>query len=256
MASNDRAERSSENHMPGMPIESFGQISKTQEVYNPSDGSSTVPIGSVQSTSQHIAGSYRGSVSPVTSRARLSVDIAPLGYGDLQAVDHVGTLEAQEDHAFLSEASHTGTSVTPIARNKIKRKSPALLKTWWFELASLTVAMAALIAIAITLAEYNNKEQPTWKFSLNLNTLIAILATLLRACMVVVAEEGEAYLACSNYSLTYSSHQPAEVALVSPATTSPTPSALRFSRPRTMGFIVTLVSDEIAVRILAILIKC
>jgi hypothetical protein len=196
MTSNDRTERSSDDHTPGMPVQSFGHISKTQEVHNPSDGSSTVPLDSVQSTSQHSVGSHEGSVSPVTSTSRVSVDVAPLGDGDVQAEDHVGTLEAREDHAFLSEAYRPSTSIhSPETTTKTQHRSLALLKTWWFELASLTVAMAALVAIAITLAQYNKKEQPAWRYSLNLNTLIAILATLLRACMVVVAEEGEAYLA-------------------------------------------------------------
>jgi hypothetical protein len=169
------------------------------------------------------------------------VDIARRGHEATQADDYAGTLEAQEDHAFISEAQRPSTSIhAPETRTNTQRRSFALLKTWWFELASLTVAMAALIAIAITLAEYNNKEQPAWKFSLNLNTLIAILATLLRACMVVVAEEGEAYSAWSNQSLTHSSHQSTKVALLSPVTTPSTPSALRLSRPRTLGLVIAL----------------
>ncbi|KAI4685087.1 hypothetical protein J4E81_008899 [Alternaria sp. BMP 2799] len=37
--------------------------------------------------------------------------------------------------------------------------------------------------------EYNNKQQPEWKYKINLNTIIAILSTLMRACLVFVAEE-------------------------------------------------------------------
>ncbi|EUC47687.1 hypothetical protein COCMIDRAFT_34755 [Bipolaris oryzae ATCC 44560] len=39
------------------------------------------------------------------------------------------------------------------------------------------------------MAKYNDKEQPEWRYSINLNTIIAVLATVLRSCMVVVAEE-------------------------------------------------------------------
>lgn len=58
------------------------------------------------------------------------------------------------------------------------------------ETASLVIATAAFIAIIVTMVEYNGKEQPAWKYAINLNTLIAILSTLLRACMVIVTEEG------------------------------------------------------------------
>ncbi|EUC38784.1 hypothetical protein COCCADRAFT_32149 [Bipolaris zeicola 26-R-13] len=39
------------------------------------------------------------------------------------------------------------------------------------------------------MAKYNDKEQPEWRYSINLNTVIAVLATILRSCMVVVTEE-------------------------------------------------------------------
>ncbi|EMD89921.1 hypothetical protein COCC4DRAFT_68261 [Bipolaris maydis ATCC 48331] len=45
------------------------------------------------------------------------------------------------------------------------------------------------MAIVITMAKYNDREQPEWRYSINLNTIIAVLATVLRSCMVVVAEE-------------------------------------------------------------------
>jgi hypothetical protein len=51
--------------------------------------------------------------------------------------------------------------------------------------------MAALTAIVVLMAEYHDKQQPEWKYRINLNTVIAILSTLMRACMIVVAEEGE-----------------------------------------------------------------
>jgi hypothetical protein len=41
------------------------------------------------------------------------------------------------------------------------------------------------------MVEYNEKEQPAWKYAINLNTLIAVLSILFRACMVLVTEEGK-----------------------------------------------------------------
>jgi NADH:ubiquinone oxidoreductase subunit 6 (subunit J) len=62
---------------------------------------------------------------------------------------------------------------------------------WWAELLLLVLAMAALVVIAVTMVQHNHKEQPVWKYSVNLNTLIALLFALLIACMVLVVEEGK-----------------------------------------------------------------
>lgn len=95
-----------------------------------------------------------------------------------------------ETHAFLSnEHSETRTAGQLIAKDK--QNSASVLMTWWFELASLVAAIAALVAIVITMAKYNDKELPEWRYSINLNTSIAVLAIMLRSCMVVVAEEGK-----------------------------------------------------------------
>ncbi|KAF2133089.1 hypothetical protein P153DRAFT_271492, partial [Dothidotthia symphoricarpi CBS 119687] len=60
---------------------------------------------------------------------------------------------------------------------------------WWSEILSLLLSMGALVAIIITLVMFNGKEQPAWKYSINLNTLIAILSTFLRVCMLFGVEE-------------------------------------------------------------------
>jgi hypothetical protein len=65
-----------------------------------------------------------------------------------------------------------------------------LALVWWKEIASLLVAVLAFVAIVLILSMYNGQEQPAWKYSLNVSTLIAILSTLLRVAMVVIAQEG------------------------------------------------------------------
>lgn len=82
---------------------------------------------------------------------------------------------------------------------KTRNDRISLLTAWWREVVSLAIATAAFIAIIVTMVKYNKKEQPTWKHAINLNTLIAILSTLLRACMVLVIEEGEVLM----YDLAY-----------------------------------------------------
>lgn len=94
-----------------------------------------------------------------------------------------GAGEPEEIHGFIQ-----GPSDPDVAKTKGNRLS--LLTTWWPEIVSLAIAMAALLAIMITMVKYNKKEQPTWKHAINLNAFVAFLATLLRACVVLVVEEG------------------------------------------------------------------
>jgi hypothetical protein len=99
----------------------------------------------------------------------------------------------RDDTEGLVDASEPGETRAFLDKDRSKDGSShdaKLLAAWWTEVAALAGATAALIAIVTTLARYNNKEQPNWKGAINLNTLIAILSTLMRACMVVVAEEG------------------------------------------------------------------
>lgn len=64
------------------------------------------------------------------------------------------------------------------------------ITVWWTETLTLLLAIGAFIAIVTILVVYDNQEQPAWKYSLNLSTLVAILSTSLRASLVVVTEEG------------------------------------------------------------------
>jgi hypothetical protein len=147
-------------------------------------------------------------VSPVTSITQISVDGQNPNHASHEGIpveESTARVEPGETHAFLhKDHSDTRNTGQPIAKDK--RNSASVLNTWWFEFASLSAAIAALIAIVITMAEYDSKEQPEWKYSINLNTLIAVLATMLRACMVVVAEEGKVHRACVDQRLTLFSH--------------------------------------------------
>jgi hypothetical protein len=169
---------------------------------------STHSNSNVHPVVQHDADSNKNFVSPATSIAHASDDDENPNHalhGGTHVEESTARVEPGETHAFLSKNhSNTRTTGQPIAKDK--HNSASVLTTWWFELASLAASIAALIAIVITMAEYDNKEQPQWKYSINLNTLIAVLATMLRACMVVVAEEGKTHRACVNQGLTLSSH--------------------------------------------------
>ena len=98
--------------------------------------------------------------------------------------------EPEEIHGFIrNDHSVPGPSDSDVANTKGKRLS--LLTTWWPEIVSLAIAMTALFAIMIVMIKYNMKEQPDWKHAINLTTMVAILSTLLRACVALVVEEGK-----------------------------------------------------------------
>lgn len=66
----------------------------------------------------------------------------------------------------------------------------------------MVVAVCCLLAIFITLAKFNRQEQPDWLYArtLNLSTLIALLATVLRWMLENVLEAGQFMLIFFLYS--------------------------------------------------------
>jgi hypothetical protein len=108
-----------------------------------------------------------------------------------ERVGATGTfVEPGGTQAFLPNKHPASTSMNE-EEMKGKDSHKALMKTRWVEITFKMAAIASLVAIVVTMAEYNKKEQPAWKYTINLNTLIAMHSTLLRECMVVVVEEGE-----------------------------------------------------------------
>jgi hypothetical protein len=133
-------------------------------------------------------------LSPIPSATRLTTsvdDTLPHSeHPKRQVTGEPGTLaESEETHGFLREDHSVSGPNHDVDETKNNRLS--LLTTWWTETASLAIATAAFIAIIVTMVEYNEKEQPAWKYAINLNTLIAVLSILFRACMVLVTEEGK-----------------------------------------------------------------
>jgi hypothetical protein len=182
--------------------------------------------------------------SPTTSYTSTDNGRPLPGYHERIGIEETsGIAEPGENHPFLHE-NHTHATSTEQTKTKAKGNTVKLLKTWWLEVVSLIIAVSALIAIVATVAKYNNKQQPAWKYAINLNTLVAILSTLMRACMVAVAEEGESNRTLSHCWLTPSSHQPAEMDVVSPTKATTIPSSLRCSFSWSMGLNATPFPDK------------
>jgi len=170
-------------------------MSSQERAVSPIDESSSTQPETRESQTDGYERSEVTSTIP-SAKAQTSVDNALENrlHNEQESADATaGLVEPGETHAFLPSV-HTASTCTEQERTKGKYSRPALLTTWWFEIASLMIAIAALVAIVVTMAKFDKREQPAWKYAINLNTLIAILSTLLRACMVVAVEEGELHV--------------------------------------------------------------
>ncbi|KAF9877503.1 monoamine oxidase n [Colletotrichum karsti] len=65
----------------------------------------------------------------------------------------------------------------------------ATLKQWAFELVTLFISVAAFVFMVILMMAVNEKPQPAWAYVVNINTLVAIFTTLLRAAVVLITAE-------------------------------------------------------------------
>ena len=63
------------------------------------------------------------------------------------------------------------------------------LGAWKLETIAVALAVGFLAAIFITLSHFNGKDVPNWPVSLNLNSLVAIYATILRALLLFAMAE-------------------------------------------------------------------
>lgn len=112
--------------------------------------------------------------------------------------------ESHSDHYNLgSNNSQTSSNdVLPSAGNETHDvgqretirdmpKQSSSLYSWGKEIGSIITSIAFLVAIITTLVKYNNETQPVWRYSINLNSVIAIFSTVLRASMLAVIEEGD-----------------------------------------------------------------
>ncbi|KAK0648281.1 hypothetical protein B0T16DRAFT_455765 [Cercophora newfieldiana] len=63
------------------------------------------------------------------------------------------------------------------------------LTSWKLELLAVVLAVGFLAAIFVTLAHFDGQDVPNWPVSLNLNSLVAIYATVLRALLLFAIAE-------------------------------------------------------------------
>ncbi|MBE3042246.1 DUF3176 domain-containing protein [Candidatus Bathyarchaeota archaeon] len=111
-----------------------------------------------------------------------------------------GSGPAEDGHGRLDRVSTASSEhASPADAEKSTPSEPsrgvflASLSPWKWELVSLFTGYAVLAAIFVTLSQYDGKDLPEWPYSLNLNSLVAIYTTILRALLLFPVAEGKQY---------------------------------------------------------------
>ncbi|KAI3533757.1 hypothetical protein CSPX01_12527 [Colletotrichum filicis] len=86
------------------------------------------------------------------------------------------------DEGGLNRAEKNGLLHQPLGR-------VSTLKQWNLEFTALLTSVFAFVVMVILLVFSNGKPQPAWAYNVSINTLVAILTTLLRAAMLFVLSE-------------------------------------------------------------------
>lgn len=104
-----------------------------------------------------------------------------------------GAHQAEENHRLLDPHIQSALQKGPIHTTHPSRLNDgrsSAFHAWWQELVLSAYALSLFIAITAILSCFNKRTQPSWTFGLNLNTLIALLATFLRSGLGMIVEQG------------------------------------------------------------------
>lgn len=84
---------------------------------------------------------------------------------------------------------------SPLDKVSIVNKFSSTASDWWlWEVLGCLTALVALLAIIITLNAHNNRPLPNWPFSITINSLVSVLATIMKASMMGPVSQGKTLL--------------------------------------------------------------
>ena len=83
-----------------------------------------------------------------------------------------------------------GRETQALPKRPTRTRRYSVIRTWWLEVLSCILFLAAFFAIVATVYPYSGKKPPKWKYGLTLNTFIAIEMVILKAAMLLVVAEG------------------------------------------------------------------
>lgn len=135
----------------------------------------------------HPSGNYEDRLEESTRERRpSSTDAVPLD-PSLDSTNHDRpTANEAESNARDKPLLNESVRLVPITESP----RPSSFGVWYQELLLSLYTVGLFIAITTVLSRFNKQQQPNWMLGLNLNTLIAILATFLRSALVTIVEQG------------------------------------------------------------------
>lgn len=95
------------------------------------------------------------------------------------------------------------SDTSPKTRRTLRSQIWVAVSPWRWQIAEIVLSAGILASILIILGQYNEQRQPQLVQNITLNSLVAILATLLRGTLVSVVEEGKQYLLLSFVHMDY-----------------------------------------------------
>lgn len=105
---------------------------------------------------------------------------------------HSGSSENQ--HSTISNRQPAKTSNNTIREKRVQRLMKTmkghLTSVWSTEILALLAALGLLGAIFGILIHYDGIQQPQWPYSINLNTVVDLLVTVLRAMLMQIIASG------------------------------------------------------------------
>ncbi|KAK3389950.1 hypothetical protein B0H63DRAFT_557012 [Podospora didyma] len=118
-----------------------------------------------------------------------SIDLELAGPQHSPRSSHRGTI-TNRDLTSPTKGSFTSPCIQAVetGQNAPKRRPP-VIRLWMGEIILLVIAVGLIAAILSVLAKENGRPVEGWRFPLTLNSLTALLSTILRAVMVSVAAE-------------------------------------------------------------------
>ena len=119
-----------------------------------------------------------------------------------------------EEYQALNSQARIGF---PSLHKNLRKYKWRSLKLWWLEMLGAITLLLSLVAIIWLLEVYQDQELSKWPHRVSINTVIAVFAAILTACVRLVIVEGELLLA-TVVKLAYESRsQSNEVVLLLPA---------------------------------------
>jgi cobalamin biosynthesis Mg chelatase CobN len=152
----------------------------------------SVPLRRYPSTDEDVLEQSGTQANAATNTATDHQSLADSTNTSTNSQPRADSTNTATDHQSLADS----TSVDHNAQNAqcpAPQSTSSTLKRWLAELSAWITGLIALAAIIITIGLHNGRPLPDWPYSISVNALVSIFATILKAMMMVPIAEGKFY---------------------------------------------------------------